>query len=90
MDDAVGCGTEKGPVRESTAVCREVELVGDTKAEDVVLHANRAVNSSRMDLVVNIILFLFKSYNTSVVWYAIVSYRVVVVSFVSEHHRHRS
>ena len=58
----VGCGTEKG-LRETTAVFdREVELFGDTKADE---HANRAVNSSRIDLVVNII-FLIKSSNTGV------------------------
>jgi hypothetical protein len=72
----VGCGTEKG-LRETTVFDREVELLGDTKADE---HANRAVNARRMDLVVNIILFFFKLYNTSVVWYAMVSYRVVVVS----------
>jgi hypothetical protein len=56
-DVAVGCGTEKG-LRESTAVwCRAEELVGDTKADDVVvLHANRAVSNNRMGLVANIFL----------------------------------
>jgi hypothetical protein len=58
VDDAVGCGTEKGSVRESTAVCREAEVVGDTKADDVVvLHANSAVNSNKMGLVADIFFF---------------------------------
>jgi hypothetical protein len=56
--DPTGC-----ELRESTAGCdsREEELLGDTKADDVVVNASRAVNAKRMGLVVNII-FLFKSY----------------------------
>jgi hypothetical protein len=79
-----GCGCQRrlqwhGKDCETTVFDREVELVlGDTKADE---HANRAVTSSRMDLV-NII-FFFRLTMRICIWYPY-GVVVVVVVFVSQ------
>lgn len=81
---AVGCGgTEKGLLREMTAVFREllVLVLGDTNADDDE-HANSAVNASSRIVLVFIIIIFFKSYRKQAYSSIMVSYPVVVIVIV--------